>query len=503
MELSEAASQIFERRKAHYTQCCALIASNRQEVPFSDLSIQDLVFLGHHTATTNIKKVLEAPRLSEVIQAHIRETKYDVFKGWHMYCNVQSDDRLKALAIFEGAISFAAASIVGRQEREAWVSSCMELLDSLRHHTRDVHKQGGGKRSAQNPNNDNARSSQGVQEISKGPTAGPSDDLPSRPQKRRRANIDSRATGSAVAAPNLPLVARLTQPSSSSNVLSQASTSGQNFSNSSHQIATLRHGPALESHLGDFLWKNLCSRQEPTTDQVACAAFLHIPMNSHFDFMLELSVTTDAGKSAQEALNSSFDTLEDVLGRIVFEGAGNSKKVSRWDAPPWWQGPQTYIEETAEEAGKKHLDLLRQEKAAIHIYTDGSGTNGQIGAAAVCPTIKQTRGSFMGTENVSTVYAGELQGISLALDIAQQDRVEGYRRSKVIIYTDNQAAIRSSAKPKGKSGAYLLKKIVAQTTTLQEQSLPIEIRWVPAHTGVQGNEDADRAAKEATGWRER
>lgn len=106
MELSEAASQIFERRKAHYTQCCALIASNRQEVPFSDLSIQDLVFLGHHTATTNIKKVLEAPRLGEVIQAHIRETKYDVFKGWHMYCNVQSDDRLKALAIFGKQLAF-------------------------------------------------------------------------------------------------------------------------------------------------------------------------------------------------------------------------------------------------------------------------------------------------------------------------------------------------------------------------------------------------------------
>ncbi|KAJ6439009.1 reverse transcriptase [Purpureocillium lavendulum] len=179
------------------------------------------------------------------------------------------------------------------------------------------------------------------------------------------------------------------------------------------------------------------------------------------------------------------------------------EQIDPFVAPPWWQGPQTYIEEPAEEARKKHLALLRQEKAAIHIYTDGSGINGQIGAAAVCPTIQQTRSSYMGTEDVSTVYAGELQGISLALDIAQRDRAEGYRRSKVVIYTDNQAAIRSSAKPKGKSGAYLLKKIVAQTAILQENNLPIEIRWVPAHTGVQGNEDADKAAKEATGWRER
>jgi ribonuclease HI len=108
----------------------------------------------------------------------------------------------------------------------------------------------------------------------------------------------------------------------------------------------------------------------------------------------------------------------------------------------------------------------------------------------------------MGADTTSTVYAGELQGIILALRMAAADRAKGNNRSKLLIYTDNQAAIRSSAKPKGKSGAYLLSDIAQRTQQLSSLGLPIEIRWIPAHVGIQGNEDADKAAKEATGWRE-
>jgi hypothetical protein len=71
----------------------------------------------------------------------------------------------------------------------------------------------------------------------------------------------------------------------------------------------------------------------------------------------------------------------------------------------------------------------------------------------------------------------------------------------VVIYTDNQAAIRLLAKPKGRSGAYLLKTIARKIQELQDDGLPTEIYWIPAHKGIPGNEAADRAAKEATGWR--
>jgi hypothetical protein len=81
----------------------------------------------------------------------------------------------------------------------------------------------------------------------------------------------------------------------------------------------------------------------------------------------------------------------------------------------------------------------------------------------------------MGKNTTLTVYAGELQGIILALEIAQENRQQGHRKTKVVIYINNQAAIRSLAKPKGKSGAYLLKTIARKIQELQNNGLSTEI----------------------------
>jgi ribonuclease HI len=49
----------------------------------------------------------------------------------------------------------------------------------------------------------------------------------------------------------------------------------------------------------------------------------------------------------------------------------------------------------------------------------------------------------MGDRNTSTVFTAGLQGIRLALTMALEDWDKGNRRQKVIIYTDNQAVIRT------------------------------------------------------------
>ncbi len=168
--------------------------------------------------------------------------------------------------------------------------------------------------------------------------------------------------------------------------------------------------------------------------------------------------------------------------------------------PLWWQGPKTYIEASAEQATKKHQEQIVNPQDYLHVYTDSSGINGETGVAATSLMILNTKKAYMGDSDTLTVFAAEFQGIRLALIMALEDWNKGNRRKKLIIYTDNQAAIRTVGNPTGKSGAYINADITRLIDRLQTtKQIQIEVRWVPAHAGILGNEIADMVAKEAAG----
>ncbi|KAK7177941.1 reverse transcriptase, partial [Paraphaeosphaeria sporulosa] len=155
-----------------------------------------------------------------------------------------------------------------------------------------------------------------------------------------------------------------------------------------------------------------------------------------------------------------------------------------------------------DETARERHDRENATDQDLSIYTDGSGIDDRIGTAAVCPYTQQTRRAYLGPSTTSTVYAAELYGISLALQIAQEYADRNGSRRNVAIYTDNQAAIWSVTKAEGRTGAYILEEIARQIQDLRDRGRPVRIRWVPAHEGIPGNEAADIAAKKATGWRE-
>ena len=143
------------------------------------------------------------------------------------------------------------------------------------------------------------------------------------------------------------------------------------------------------------------------------------------------------------------------------------------------------------------LSRLTTQKQLI-VYTDGSGINGKIGAAAVIPSQNATFKAYLGSAHFFTVYSGELQGVAMALNSTTP--VRNQLLQKLTIFTDNQSAIHSIAAPSAQSGQQILRFIVDAIDRLREQNIEVEVRWIPAHIGVDGNERADSAAKEATGW---
>jgi ribonuclease HI len=175
------------------------------------------------------------------------------------------------------------------------------------------------------------------------------------------------------------------------------------------------------------------------------------------------------------------------------------EEIHPYVKPPWWtlNNMTTNIAKLPKDKAKEeHEKLLNNTPNALHIYTDGSGIQNHIGAAAYSPTITTTAHQYLGTADTTNVYAAELTAIHLGINIGGKSH---QHYDKCYIHVDNQSSMRAINKPKQQSGQYIIRNIHESLDELQTQrpNLEFRIEWVPGHMDIAGNEKADEEAKKA------
>ena len=135
------------------------------------------------------------------------------------------------------------------------------------------------------------------------------------------------------------------------------------------------------------------------------------------------------------------------------------------------------------------------QEPRLRVYTDGSGLNDRITAAAIGYNSSQT--GILGTTDDAQVYHGEIAAIEQAtrLLLNSTANLDPLRERTAVIYTNNQAAIRTLAKGDPVKDQAIVRNILIAAETLAKRRVPLLLKWIPGHTKINGNEMADQRAK--------
>uniref|UniRef100_A0A8C2BUC3 Reverse transcriptase domain-containing protein n=1 Tax=Cyprinus carpio TaxID=7962 RepID=A0A8C2BUC3_CYPCA len=178
-----------------------------------------------------------------------------------------------------------------------------------------------------------------------------------------------------------------------------------------------------------------------------------------------------------------------LANQLKIEDIHCSKTLPLAITPPWLFCSPRVIIETKDMVGQ-YIENMCYNTAKI--YTDASkDSEGKTGIGVYIPEseiyIKKRT-----TDHLS-IYTAEMVAIIIALQWLEEARLP-----KSVICTDSMSSLTSNQN--GESGCRqdLLNEINQIMFTINQQGTIVQFVWVPAHKGIEGNEQADKLAKEAT-----
>jgi len=179
---------------------------------------------------------------------------------------------------------------------------------------------------------------------------------------------------------------------------------------------------------------------------------------------------------------------------------GRTTEGMNWPAPSEESVIRTIIldDDTAAKRPEQPWAIEAEGKVRVGVWmwwTYGSRSDDvRVGAAVVCKHGNEwrSRRSFRGTGRI-VVFNAELWAIGLVLDVTIEKRetLQSHQGRMVAILSDSQTAIRRAAHLEPGPAQPLARQINQRAQALLAHNIPTEIHWVPGHSGIPGDEEAD------------
>ena len=190
--------------------------------------------------------------------------------------------------------------------------------------------------------------------------------------------------------------------------------------------------------------------------------------------------------------------IQSVLGETCEEDIMVKELAEEPHPPPPWRLIEAKICEGIKE--EKTMNMLTlpyafKEHAECHksyrtMYTDGSKNEYGVGSTVVVPSISLSNSHTLQSD--ASIFSAEALAIELALRL-----IDTLPNDRYIIYSDSRSVLTALKQFQPKNT--LIQKIREWINYIESTSeKKIELCWIPAHVGLQGNEQADRIAKKAT-----
>jgi ribonuclease HI len=167
-----------------------------------------------------------------------------------------------------------------------------------------------------------------------------------------------------------------------------------------------------------------------------------------------------------------------------------------WTQPPWSDQGRRVVLRNREEAVRE--TGMAAAALTMCLYTDAS-VGKKLAAIAVVQRVgigtRVLRQEVIGWAKTCSVLAAELAAIAVALD--RTDR--HFHQTQIVLFFDSQRALRAiQIGDVSGSKRMLLYRILQAIASLTKKNTDVRLRWVPAHEGIVGNEEADEAARAAS-----